>query len=447
MKKLKYNYDYTKTMMMKLGLAVPDRKGGSTVINTFADALEIIKKVDAITCEMPKIIYLVGWQYNGHDDKYPDFFEVNEALKCPDKTARESMLWLIEEAKKYHTTVSVHINFNDAYENAPSFDRFVKEKALIRDKKGRPHDIENYNGLKCYKTSFKEYWESGLFKEMFDRLLTVLPLEEAKTVHVDNFQCYKNYAPDISIKQMQNARRKMIEYVASKGIDITSEFVYREDEYLVNKPIFGLPREHNRYKPIDTLGIIPAVWWISQITRKDLLSNSPQEFCGGMFRQKRYEKYLYGNMQGEGIFAKYNDKSYDWESEFKEQFATVQVPFNYLCNFKRLSINGHFKNEHCVLENGVISYSKDRRITVNGNTVKENENLLLPLSHLKNTYIAYSKNGGKREWKLPNKSYREAKISVYENGEYKFFKVQSITNDNLSLQILPKQLLLIEFSK
>ncbi|MDD6728585.1 MAG: hypothetical protein PUE08_05115 [Eubacteriales bacterium] len=90
MKKFDYNYDYPKTMMMKMPMAFPDRKGGSTVINTFADALEIIKRVDAITLGMPKIIYLVGWQYNGHDDKYPDFFEVNEALKLPDKTAHES---------------------------------------------------------------------------------------------------------------------------------------------------------------------------------------------------------------------------------------------------------------------------------------------------------------------------------------------------------------------
>ncbi|MDD6728584.1 MAG: hypothetical protein PUE08_05110 [Eubacteriales bacterium] len=50
-------------------------------------------------------------------------------------------MWLIDEAKKYHTIVSVHINFNDAYENAPSFDKFVKANALIRKKTARLYAI------------------------------------------------------------------------------------------------------------------------------------------------------------------------------------------------------------------------------------------------------------------------------------------------------------------
>lgn len=80
-------------MVMKLGMAVPDLKneGKSEVRLTFEQALEYIKKIDNITQNITKIYYLVGWQYLGHDDKYPDFFEVNEALKRKeDKTALES---------------------------------------------------------------------------------------------------------------------------------------------------------------------------------------------------------------------------------------------------------------------------------------------------------------------------------------------------------------------
>lgn len=63
-------------MMMKMPMAYPNREGnGSVVINTFADALEIIRQVDAMTLGIQKIIYLVGWQYHGHDDKYPDFLK------------------------------------------------------------------------------------------------------------------------------------------------------------------------------------------------------------------------------------------------------------------------------------------------------------------------------------------------------------------------------------
>ena len=72
----KYSYDYTKCMMMKLGMAVPEKGGkASRVLMTFDQALEAIKKIDAVTQGITKIYYLVGWQYLGHDDKYPDFFK------------------------------------------------------------------------------------------------------------------------------------------------------------------------------------------------------------------------------------------------------------------------------------------------------------------------------------------------------------------------------------
>lgn len=127
---LKFNYNYSECMVMKLGLAIPDKehKNKSKVLMTFDEALDYIKKINNITQGITKIYYLVGWQYLGHDDKYPDFFEVNKALKRKeDKTAYDSFKWLSDEAKKYHSVISVHINFNDAYDNAPSFDDFVNQ--------------------------------------------------------------------------------------------------------------------------------------------------------------------------------------------------------------------------------------------------------------------------------------------------------------------------------
>ena len=72
---------------------------------------------------------------------------------------------------------------------------------------------------------------------------------------------------------MQNARRKMIEYVKSKGIDITSEFTYKESNTLANKPIFGLPRDHFKSSPMDTVGLIPMSWWCYRMTDKELLKH------------------------------------------------------------------------------------------------------------------------------------------------------------------------------
>lgn len=443
MQKNSYCYDYTKCMMMKLGMAYPEKNAAeSHVLMNFEQALDAMKKIDAITQGITKIYYLVGWQYLGHDDKYPDFFEVNHALKRPqDKTARDSLIWLYEEAKKYHSVVSVHINFNDVYDNAPSFEDFKNAGALIRKKNGKIHAIEKYNGRACYKTDHKVYWESGLFKRQFDRLLDTLPfLTEAKTVHVDNFQCYKNYAPYVSIKEMQEGRRKMIAYVREKGIDITSEFTYKETEDLSNRPLFGLPREHHRSAPMNTVGLIPASWWCYRMTRKELVETPPQIYGGGIFRNKRYRNYLYGNMHGEDIITL---KNKNWVKDFIYEFATVQVPYHFLCRHKRLAIKGFGFNERCEFSEGIVSFNHGRRIMQNGDILKDGDDLCLPFVHKKNCCFAYSKNGDSRVWKINSRGCGRAKLyRITENGN-EFLKEITVSGGKLPLDLNRGEALLI----
>jgi hypothetical protein len=48
--------------------------------------------MDHLTLGLPKIVYLVGWQFSGHDSKYPSWGVVNESLKRPqDATALGSL--------------------------------------------------------------------------------------------------------------------------------------------------------------------------------------------------------------------------------------------------------------------------------------------------------------------------------------------------------------------
>lgn len=443
---LKFKYDYSKCMVMKLGMAYPEKNipNKSHVLLTFDEALEFIKKIDNITQGITKIYYLVGWQYLGHDDKYPDFFEVNQALKRPgDRTAYDSFKWFCHEAKKYHSVISVHINFNDAYDNAPSFHEFVQSKALIRKKNGKPHAIETYNGRKCYKTCHKGYWESGLFKKMFDRFADTFPfIAEAGTIHVDNFQCYKNYAPFVSIGEMQKARRNMIQYVHDKGIDITSEFTYKESDSLPNKPIFGLPRDHFSKHPMDTAGLIPLSWWCYRMTKKELIETPPNIYCGGEYREKKYNRLFYGNMHGEDIIRKDNE---NWAEEFIHRFATYQVPCHFLNSHKRLAINGFGNNLSCQFSDNIVSYSKGERITRNKKIIKDGDTLFLPLIQKERQYIAYSKKGDFRAWDILEQHISRAEIyQITENGNV-FLKEAEITNNQIELSIQPKTALLIIF--
>ncbi len=415
---LPYNYDYARCMVMKLGMAVPDREhpGKSKVLLTFDRALAYIRQIDRITQGIQKIYYLVGWQYLGHDDKYPDFFEVNAALKRPeDPTAWDSFQWFCREAKQYHSIISVHINFNDAYDNAPSFPDFVRAGALIRKRNGKPNPIEKYNGRKCYKTCHKGYWESSLFQRQIDRFITTFPfIAETGTIHVDNFQCYKNYAPAVSIEEMQGARRKMIEYVKSKGIDITSEFTYKESAQLPNRPIFGLPRDHFKHAPMDTVGLIPMSWWVYRMTDQELLRTPPSLYCGGEFREKWMNRVFYGNMHGEDIVTCANTH---WAADFIRRFATYQVPGHYLNTLQRHAMHRRSGQKYCLFSDSVISYAKGSKITKSGRVIKDGDNLCLPFVHEKSTYIAYSRDGDRRDWPIFEAGKTKARLyKITENG-------------------------------
>ncbi|MDR1593995.1 MAG: hypothetical protein LBS43_05860, partial [Prevotellaceae bacterium] len=76
---MSWQHEYHQTLWMKLFLSSVDAvkgegrqvkmrdRGESKVETTFEQALEIIRKTDNLTLGIPKIVYLVGWQYNGHD--------------------------------------------------------------------------------------------------------------------------------------------------------------------------------------------------------------------------------------------------------------------------------------------------------------------------------------------------------------------------------------------
>ena len=439
-----FKHDYTKTMMMKLFMSRPDGKGGTVTECDFDRADDILRQADALTLGAPKILYLVGWQYNGHDDRYPSFFEVNPALKSPgDATAPESMLRFINKAaEQYNTVVSVHINFSDAYENSPLFEEYRSAGALIRNSKGEPAAIEEYNGQPCYKISYKEEWESGLFQRRVDKLLELLPLREAGTIHADNFQCFVNRKPSVSIKTMQAYRKKMIDYLAEKGIDVTSEFSYREGP-LTRVGYGALVRDLLwRLYPLNTLGQVPAVWWADKLKRREVFEIYPEKYACGLLKGE-YGKFLYGNIHGEDLWLK-NNAGDGWQKEFLRQFAAINVPYFYLASLKKEKLSGRGKKMRMVYTNGTVSYLREQKIANNGVLMKAEENLLLPLAFKEDACLAYSKNGYKRLWQMPVFKYNRALIYDITPEGPKFLEEKPVVLGRIELDVKPGQALLLE---
>ena len=417
-----WNYDYSQTLWMKMYLAEPDfEHGRSKVYITFEQALSIIRAVDAMTQGVKKIVYLVGWQGLGHDDCYPEMETVNEALgRACDKNARESLYWLFEEAKKYDTVVSFHGNLADAYEDTPCFPALAASNAVVKDANGTPAVIEVFNGRNAYKVSYKGYYESGLFKKNWDRFCEVTPVREAGTVHLDNFCIAQSLNPYTSVEDENTARNKMLDYIASLGIDVTTECTYRELEWRADSPdhpirrFYGtavdpLPEGSFEDAPVRTLGRIPASWWTSGITAEDCLRIPPAEYSGHLTEPKLLAAF-YGAMHGEDIWMKRSVDVTVWGAEFLRQFCTLQLPYFYLNRLERLGVEEDGDGLTASFSNGVKSFGRTGRIVKNGAVLKDGGNVLLPLNAENKVYIAYSENGKTGVWDIPDAAFTKANV-------------------------------------
>ncbi len=289
---IQWKHKYHQTLVMKLFLSQAlfddqfKRKdnGKSEVFCTIENALDIIQKVDNLTLGIPKIIYLVGWQYNGHDSKYPAWFEGNERLKRPqDSNTLESIKWLMKEAKKYNTTVSLHINMFDAYEDSPLWEEYMRQNIIAKNKDGSLR-----GGEWGYPISYAREWETGFAQRRIDSLCALLPIQEAGTIHIDAFH---SWAPigekgpgerpfiqgpispylNFTVADETEAQRNIFKYWASKGIDVTSEGV----KFLRETAFEG-------YQPM--------AWWIDFMPEDYM--NWPASFYTGVPTEDFWENCL-----------------------------------------------------------------------------------------------------------------------------------------------------------
>jgi len=443
----KHLYHQTLTMKLFMAQALYDstykrKDNGKTELYLNCEqALDVIRRIDNITLGIPKIIYLVGWQYNGHDSKYPAWFEGNESIKRPgDPSALESIKWLMKEAVKYHTTVSLHINMFDAYEDSPLWDKYVKNNIIARN-----NDSTLRKGEWGYPISYAQEWKTGFARKRIDTLCRLLPVEKAGTIHIDAFHSWppvpvkrKNGKDSIDLKQTPispflgftvkdetEAQRQIFSYWASKGIDVTSEGV----DFLRETAFEGF--QH-------------MAWWFGG--KSDYYIKWPASYyCGGMDRSM-WGKLFGSSMHGEDIVRKDPGKL----TGFKQNFCLKTAVWYYLNRLDRLYlINGKDFRSVCFSDNVKVFLSEnDYRITRGEMLILENDNLFIPALWMgTNTIVSYSMSGYKnRKWVLPDdwsgattvKLYRVTDLGVKEIG------VAAVIDGVITLSLKKDDMILIE---
>ncbi len=414
--------------------------GKSEVFLNYQEALEVIRKIDNLTLGIPKIVYLVGWQYNGHDSKYPAWFEGNERLKRPaDANSLESLKWLINEATRYHTTVSLHINMFDAYEDSPLWEEYVKNNIIAKNSDGTLRACEW-----GYPISYAQEWKTGFAQKRIDRICELFPLSKSGTVHIDAFHSWPPVPAEdangkthidftkgpispylkFTVQDETDAQRKIFSYWASKGIDVTSEGV----DFLRETAFEG-------YQPM--------AWWYGGL--KNYLKWPASYYCGGQDNSE-WGKLFGTSMHGEDIIK--NDSG--TLSGFKEQFCLKTVIWYYLNRLKRLYLINKKENKTVQFSDGVrTTISKGNySITRQGLTMVENDNLLIPALWIGDkVLIAYSRNGYLNKiWKLPYDWPEKCtvKISVVTIRGSSVTQTRNLIARNLSLSLAKDEMALIE---
>ena len=451
-------YDYSKLYMSKLFLCMANydpeylgwckmRDNGTQSVNmTFEQALEVIKGLDALSPGLRKIIYLVGWQYLGHDSKYPAFFEGNEALKRPgDKDALVSLRWLMQEARQYNTIVSLHINMFDCYEDSPVFEKYLDADALAMDRYG-----ELIHGDWGYKVSYAAEWRAGLSQWRLDTLCQLLPIAEQGTIHIDAFHNKVPIpGPDGNIigrgspispwhaakfgddaQADINAKKNIVGYLDAKGIDVTCEGT-------VNDIGTGVtPRE----------GWFPAYWGYSDLLTHILALNAQQATGPNCSLE-----IIGTNANAETIF--YNglprEQQFEW---WKKDFCKKSTVYLYLNTFGRIemqydpaasndrNIAVFEKGVRTFYDNGVMHLAKD------GNELVCGGDVFIPAIWLGDeAAVAFSENGyTDRSWTIPAGCTLPANVKAWTieyNSRTPFtgFKVEG---RKMTLSLAPGQMVI-----
>ncbi len=367
-----YRHAYHQTFVSKMMLA--DKADPAKDV-TFEQALGMIRQVHRITGGVPHITYLTGWQHEGHDSKYPDFSAVNERLKRPqDRDGLSSLRWLIEAAREYNTTVSVHVNLCDAYKTSPLWDEYVREDLLVRTRTGELATGGVWGGEQSYWVSKAREWESGRTKQRLDALLELLPLERQGTMHIDVFSPNPSVYHGVTMAQEVRAMEGILLYLRSRGVDVTKEWFHHE-----------------------FAGLVPMVYHLN-LDEASRLRYPPSVICGGSDEwNSRANRSVFGNRSAsatpeggclyEEAWGRSIDKDlYPGLKTFVGDFCTRTLPWLYL-NRHRAIEHAHTERSYGVRFTGGVRTEVDTetrrlRMWCGDRLLLDGDDVCIPAAHL-----------------------------------------------------------------
>jgi len=397
-----YVHEYDQMLAYKIGVDYCPKSQVAYLNAT--QVLDVIRRVDNLTLGIPKIVYLVGWQSRGLDTGYPSFAEVNGHIKRQeDSTALESLRWLMREGPKYHTLVSLHVNFSDCYlDDNPLGPQYKDRDIIVRNVDGTYREGYIWCDHLAYRASnFRNWYQETFKKNQIDPLFAMIPeLKLSGSLHPDAWYDTDDPYYGISEEQDCEAMREMTIYTRRKyNVDLTTEF------------------DRRRPKGVDFVLFHPMLWhygWDEQ-TPPDPMKIPSYFQTGGDAETWSSESPT--------IQTKFFGESCTLEGEINldpikipgalKAFATHTLPWYFLNRQLRNTFDGNT----AVYSGGITaSYPGKTVIRIGNDLLQDGNDVLIPaLWRSSPVIMAYSSDGyTKRSWKLPEEWKAVSKADVYD---------------------------------
>ena len=423
-----FRHIYSQCLAYKIFCA--DKAHPDSNLVTFEEALRYMRVIHDVTGGLKQVPYLVGWQFDGHDSKYPSWAEVNPRLKRPqDPDGRTSFCWLAEEAKKLSACVSVHVNMSDAYETSPLWKEYRENGLIILGKDGQPRKAGVWGGEQSYLVDKVKEWQSGHAKRRIDALVALLPfLRESGSVHIDAFGLIgKN-------DELRQTVFGIFEYWRGMGIDVTTE-----------------------YFDFELVGRLPMVYHLN-LSEENRIKYPADVVCGGGDggNQRHAAKpsgwahlpeagCLYEEAWGVSIDTDLS-AGRGGVKGIVGKLCTRTLPWFFLNRHKALSFEDGAETYRVTFEGGAESAVRkaDRHLTIrdNGRVLVDGGDVFMPaLWTKKGEWFIYSKAGGTRAWPAPEAWAGKAEVLAHaltDDGRAPA-TVMPLRDGQLTIQLEPGQ--------
>jgi len=384
-----------------------------------AQSRVIIDYIKNITDNIPQIIYLVGWQYDGHDTGYPAFDKLN-----PRMGTSEELYTLSRYCDSLGSVLSIHNNMDDAYKA----NKYFSPDIMATDYDGSPMFWEIFADSAFHISHYKDVKTGMIFKRL-DELFKIFPIH--RSIHFDAMRV-TNCNPEWEkekigvLEEYYLGLKPIAEWFRKKGVLMTTET--------------------QNGNPVDLSPIIVGMW-----TNFRLIPDYRQIYHGKIVgggipegEEPFRDMCGRGNSITQDISYKKYDGLLDYETQkfhMKEVIYLSSILYQFLLTKEMLEVDRNDAGYRIRFSDGVVSvYDKKTdhlEVTWKDIVIADDDERFVPTHG--GIYV-YSKKGTEREWLLPDE-YRNKNLKVYELTETgrKEFKNYKIKNDKITIKLSANQ--------